>query len=573
MVLIAIALGVWWGWLVEPIRLAVSCRTVCRILAGLALAAVAVTFAHAVYSHSAGNWTSWTVRLFAFVTAPPQLWPIVGFLAGWLGYARRRQLSDLINPAAPRQPRKSPQDEQPDKSAGGGLLGKIVGLPLLGVLVIVALLFFIGPELRSRLELLKFGDVEARFVAAAQKSLQTTFTAFAPNAPISESNSESKSQLEIDRLLQEEIMKRLGTAANDRVAIQADHERVMKFHADIIFPFADAISCYLKTFAQQDTDLRRRATRLALAWKEFSIKATGAPWPARDLEFSSHIAETFALAQNYAESASGSPSCTPPQLQQAPSGDRFKDDLPALFANASVIAFVANLIASTHDYEQAVEYFNRMASVVDRRPTGRHGQMHFYLKRAAAKDYARWYPRDARSDLRHARGIAEELIGIVTPSVGIDRRLLLYLEKERAGVLNTEIFSTVRDWHEGYRLTRDEIDALEASAAELQKWSRQHSARALGEDPDEVIVAPTVHLIAVAHDTLAVAEIALGESKGDRSKDRCARILDHLAKSKDLFQWWSQVRIKRGRANESNYRSHFRTIDVHYQLYASVCNA
>ena len=575
MVLIAIGLGIWHGWVIEqlnPRGKPIGC--VLRSVLSLAFLFVALVFFHSLYARYTGHWTCWTVRLFNFLAAPAQLWPIIGFVAGWLGFRRRGAIAELLAPAPPPEQTggETPSEEpKPKKAAAAGLLAGFVGLPLAGVLTVIAVLIFLGPELRSRLESLKFGDIEARFIAAAQKSLQTMFPGFVHNIPIAESGSGLKSQLELNGLILEEIMKRVGTADVDRDAIRAEHKRVVDFHIAVIFPFADAMSCYLKTFSQRDFDLQRKAIKLALEWKDSSIRWAGRARSMPDPDFARQVAETSDLGRAYAEAAAKSSVCVAPQPRPTPATGRFDDALPALFSNGYVIAFVANLIASTHDYEQAVEYFNAMAGALDKHPTQRPGQMHFYVKRAAAKDYARWYPRDAGADLRHARSIADDLIVTVTGSAGVDRRLALHLGKERANNLNTEVFSTVRDWHEGYRLSPDQIGLFEEAAAELQKWIKQHSPKALGDDPADDIAAHTVHLIATAYDTLALSEIAIGDFKADRSKDRCARILDHLAKSKDLFQWWSQVRIRRNLATESDYRSHFRTIDAHYQLYGSFC--
>jgi hypothetical protein len=583
MVLIAVALGVWWGWLLDQLK------PVHRLIAGLirlllmlCFVLVAAVFFHSIYAQYAGDWTFWTVRLFNFVTAPAQFWPILGFLAGWFGYRRRRDIDEFVfSPARPSPSGAAKDDLAGDtaplepvkskKTAAQGLLARIAGLPLLGALILIAVLIFLGPELRSRLESLKFGDVEARFVAATQYSLRTTFTGFAPNIPIGESSSGLESYLEIDGRIQKEIMKRHVTADRDPVS---EHKRLVKFHKEIVFPFADAMSCYIRTFARSDIELQRKSIRLALAWKEFSTQLAG-PAAQRMMtrkDFVDRVNDTLALAREYAQAVSEKSPCWRAVPPDTPPVEEYWNHVSELFSSGYVIAFVANLIASTHDYEQPVEYLDTMAIFLDKSPVQRLGQVHFYLQRAAAKDYARWYPHDAASDLRHARSIIEELIGIVTGSAGADRQLILHLRHDRAATLNTEIFSTVRVSFEGYRLSPDQIAALEAAAAELLKWIKQYSPKALGDDPDQVFAGPTVNLIATAYDTLAVGEVAVGDSKGDRSKDRCARILEYLAKSKDLFQWWSQLRIQRGLDRPSDYRSTFRTLDAHHQLYASFCN-
>jgi hypothetical protein len=70
---------------------------------------------------------------------------------------------------------------------------------------------------------------------------------------------------------------------------------------------------------------------------------------------------------------------------------------------------------------------------------------------------------------------------------------------------------------------------------------------------------------------LAMSDIVIGESKNDRSKDRCARVFDRLATAESIFRRWSQLRIRRSQSTESEYSSIFRTIDAHRELYESIC--
>jgi hypothetical protein len=583
MVLIAVALGIWWGWLLDqlkPVR-----RTIAglfRFLLMFCFVLVASVFLHSIYAQYAGDWSFWTVRLFNFITAPAQIWPILGFLAGWFGYRRRRDIDEFIFSPARQSPSGAAKDEsagdaaalEPTKSrktAAQGVLARLAGVPLLGALILIVVLIFLGPDLRSRLELLKFGDVEARFVAATQYSLRTTFTGFAPNIPIDESSSGLEQHLEIHGRIQKAILRPHVTAERDALG---EHERVVRFHKEIAFPFADTMSCYIRTFARSDFELQRKSIKLALAWREFSNQLAGSAARRMMLrnDFVDRVNDTLALAREYAQAVPKQSPCWRDVPPETPPVEEYWNHVSELFSSGYVIAFVANLIASTHNHEQSVEYLDTMAMLLDKSPAQRLGQVHFYLQRAAAKDYARWYPHDAAYDLRHARRIIEELTGLVTGSAGVDRQVILHLANDRAGTLNIEIFSTVRLSFEGYRLSPDQIAALEAAAAELLKWIKQYSPTALGDDPDQGFAGPTVNLIATAYDTLAVGEIAVGDAKGDRSKDRCARILEYLAASKDLFQWWSQLRIQRGKDRPSDYRSTFRTLDAHHQLYASFCN-
>ena len=591
MVLVAIGLGVLFGWLHE-----VWCRRLHqqlrpagarvgllpRLFSTLAFLVVAALFGYALYAQYVENWTHWTVRLFDFVTAPAQLWCIIGFLAGWLGYRYRTALFGTSPRAHATENADAGMGDElvpPQQNKAGqasGLLGKLTGLPLLGALAFVVVLSILGPELRARLESFRFGDIEARFAAAKQSSLRTTLAQFAPGPPMGGSTSALKKQFEMNSRVREVIVNHLVLSDANRAATRAADARAAAFHDAVVFPLADAMACYMSTYTQPEAQLRSKSIKLALGWKDFSTKLAGDP--AQDAvqaaEFAKRVNETFVLAQDYARAARELPSCRGATVpEQAPNPAQFQGSLAELFSNGFVITFVGNLIASTHDRAQEVEYLDAMAGRLDQSTVASAGQIRFYLERTTAKGYAGWYPRNADGDLQQARAISDELVKTVTPSAGAYERLVLYVGQQRAFILNMEVFSSVHDWHEGYRLSPHQMARLEEGMGELRKWIRQFSPKALGRDPDEVVVAPTINLIATAYDTLAMAEIVVGESKSDRSKDSCARIADDLATAQDLYQWWAQVRVRRGKDQLSDYRTVFRTIDAHHVLYTSFCNA
>src|SRR5262249_35831867 len=141
-----------------------------------------------------------------------------------------------------------------------------------------------------------------------------------------------------------------------------------------------------------------------------------------------------------------------------------------------------------------------------------------------------------------------------------------YLRNTRAGFLNMEIFSRFHEWLEGHRLSPSDIETLEALSGEFMAWLQTQSPTALADNIDDWMAPSAIHLAATGYDTLAMNDIVIGQSKNDLSRDRCARILERLATSRNIFEFWSPIYVRSGKGSYSTFRGIFRTLDAHRDL-------
>jgi hypothetical protein len=263
-----------------------------------------------------------------------------------------------------------------------------------------------------------------------------------------------------------------------------------------------------------------------------------------------------------------------------PQPDELATYFSTIFYSGYTITFVASLITFAYDYDASIGYMNDIAPVVERDLSELSGTVHFYVKRAEMKYHAHWFPRDLVSDdLKLARTSADNLLKMArdfgsSSALGLTAnygQVVSYLELVRAGIINFEIFSIVRDWLEGHRLSADEIRTLQILATELQTWIDAQAPHAEAEKPKDPTGQRIINLVAAAHDTRALAEMAIGVSKQDTTGDRCARILEHLTKSKGIYDWSSRLQQPWGLSRASDPHSFSRLIEAHYQLYDSIC--
>jgi len=605
MLLLAFLLGLWFGWIVETFgRQLKKERKQPLLSSNLSISIVSAVFAmaagvfiYAFVARKMGAWDSWAIRVVNYMAEPDQVWPMLAFLGGWLGFHYRRPLGAFVtslfvhssshsrNEARVRSKNSDSKINVAESVKAREWLTAAGGLPIIAAVVAILALLFFGSDLRSRLESLKFAGVEARFLAAAsQHSMRNTFyeAGFLPIAMIAESGSNLKINLEINGRIQERIIDRFKFAETSPLTVVARRKLIERFHDTISIPFADAVSCYGRL---SGTDIQYKAIKVARAWsglsetiagravgQEFQIEAIREKF-AKEFgpKFEKVVADTLDLASSI-QNESGCESF----LSKSPSqlAEPFEGYLPQLFSDGYVIVFVASLIASTQNYDPAIEYLNRMGGFLAKDVTEEMGQAYFYLKRAAVKQYAHWFPRDGASDLERVREIIEGVLVTVTDpktSAGnIDKQAVAYLNLEKARALNSEIFALVSDWQEGHRLSGSEIDLLDRLSDELQKWFRSRSPTVLADDIKDPMTTPTIELIATAYDTLAMSDIATSDSRQKRTKDRCPLIRERLILSKNLFQWWLPKR--QPPAADSFYRSIIKTIDTHYELYDSFCN-
>jgi len=115
------------------------------------------------------------------------------------------------------------------------------------------------------------------------------------------------------------------------------------------------------------------------------------------------------------------------------------------------------------------------------------------------------------------------------------------------------------DWLAGRRLLVPELAALEGLptgglAYELSEWLKKQSSTSARDSK-----SATLDTIAMINDTLAMREIALGSIKQDFARDRCGRILAHLAEARNIYE------------RNDLHKEQVRAINAHYNLFESVC--
>lgn len=279
-------------------------------------------------------------------------------------------------------------------------------------------------------------------------------------------------------------------------------------------------------------------------------------------------------------------------------------DIPAY---GFAVAFVSDLELLTTTPERDLEFLENIAPYVDNKPHTLIAQAHFFFKRARAKLAAHVRAKDTIEDLRQARSLVNDIISIthaeyvareseakaITPNAKVASndssvkpdnltRILSHYCFVSAVFVNQWLSSMIEDWLQGWRLSPQQLEDLEGLPLggqglplgglpyELSEWANTHPVNALliqvendSKEPDEskkdLTAVLRILTIASVYDTLAMREIAVGVTRNDLTKDRCARISALLAQSRDILNKLHQI-------------EYLKITDAHYSVYESVCS-
>jgi hypothetical protein len=245
-----------------------------------------------------------------------------------------------------------------------------------------------------------------------------------------------------------------------------------------------------------------------------------------------------------------------------------RETLIDIFSDGYVLQFIADLVALTHDADRAASFYTEITdkkfldTAIDAKPA----ELNFYFRRATSKYRANWYPRDAADDFDHAFKLDNEILDAIAASNMKNKDAMKsYYESLRAAILNNKIYNLVSDWLEGRPLDADKITTLEEAANELRKWVGAQSMTEI-LDPHMQGRFYSTTLVSAASDTLATYEIVVGETKRDRSKERCARVNAYLTRSQEIWD-----NLLRPRMGDTAYREATRTREAHRAIYRSIC--
>lgn len=593
MLLAAFALGLWFGWLIEAFRKKYLSESYPFVQSTLSLAVLGAAFVlgallivYSLLARYLGILDSRALRLVDFVTAPAQLWAIIAFMAGWLGYRKRLALARFFSASSSAAPDVAPPDDvgshgRSAPATGASTFTIIPGTARLFIsgiaILIVGILYFV-PDLRTRLQSLKFGEVEARFVTATQTSIRDQKfpdIGFESSTMIFGVRSTLENELKIVRNIGPKLAAGLSNSTIQPG--QTDGRLTFDFYQQIAFPTADAVACYLSVYSRVKTDLRPAIANVARRWIEFSRTAVAKPpttKPAKEEatpEFDPVRSATSDLltAINAAVATSSGAPKSKCNKETYSLGEQSIDKkyMPELFTHGYVISFIASLAASALSNEQSVEYMNDMAPFLNAEEVELYEQLFFYMKRDEAKTLAGWYPPDHVEDLSRARELADQIIvKLRRPGSDADLQMISHISTQRASIINSELYELAHRWAEGRSFSPEEIESLEGLSKDLQIWLNAQSLTSLADKKDEPMTRWRFAVVAGAYDTIALGQFAIGDLRQDRA-DRCGRILHWLIKARNASERAGKLQI----LERSELRSVFRTLDAHDDMYRNIC--
>ena len=495
MVLIAIALGVVFAWLVEAAgiwvhgKLGENARRRFRavgnwigyLLALCLFVGVASVLVHGLHGRYNGHLESWTVRALYFATVPQLLGVALGFAGGaaafWLRKRLRRFGSDLAAVfKRDRHAGPAPGDsrKQPGGHANGGTNGGpkepypwltgIVGIAAVTLVAIVTLVVFF-PELLMRVESIKVAGVEARFATAANQSVriavqagieaQSTNDVLNKWAAFDRSNTIGPAQ----GLVNERWSPRQQGErdAAEEIWTSGDH-----FFEGIAKPLATLIRCYSREFEIRDTEAQHRAVKIANEWGRVFV--TG-----NDQRLENAVSETYALMVRLDKDieSSGIRCDELKSRQWMRNGearkviDRLKPQVARFTTNGYAIAFVAHVYVLTHRPAAVATFMDRMVDRVDKRRGTLMAQLYFYMSKSEAKFAARAPVPETNEDLKQALKLTDEVLAIAkdkkkdTKASAAGAELDLLAENftiQRIEIINNQLYNLIVEWLQGRRL-------------------------------------------------------------------------------------------------------------------------
>jgi hypothetical protein len=619
MALVAAVLGATLAWLLEAglawLRQQVSRRARRRIGAFFnvlgyaavlyAFVFISSIFVRGIYSRNTGNISAWSVRALDLILLPNTLGTVVAFALGVVLYRVRKKAGTFISDFASFLfLRRGPAATTP--SASGSeitasvaaardtypWLTSIVGIAAVSLVAIVTLIIFF-PEVLTRVELIKVGGVEARFAAAASRSVQTNTASHSSRPELKLSLSQ---WLLIDSTfanliipVQQAFLQRSKASQEDAARRVQATEWAQKFLNAVAVPIAKVMDCYSTDHSDKEsTDVRNKITEIAHDWARFAAHVSEMDPQKRREEFEAHwlALESFVEPLNDLFSRRSTCGFSPENAtcarDQRPNAEYFarleKDldvihmgqHLSEIFSNGYVIIFIADMVLAAGAPNQALDFLNAVEEHLDKSDETSTGQFNFYYTRSTAQFLSQSPELPAMiSDIKQARARAEKIAEAVNSSG--KRRCpssKIALEQYYCALIaetdNDLIFAYVSRWLEGHRPSPLELSEMEKLAKKLSRWLEDESYTALLPKSGEINPLRRGLIAANAYDTLALYELMVGSVQPDLTKERCVRVASLLADEKNL---WEELRPQLGGA----YRGAVDVYLAHEDLYINAC--
>jgi hypothetical protein len=559
---------------------------------------VAIIYALGLYGRFfGGDWSSPFVIALHYMTAPSVLGGLAAFVLGALCMWYRGWLAALVEwlrvnfferPPAPPAGQQPPPAAQPGALAGAQAgqaaqptaeaqaarqpypwLTSIVGIAAVTLVAVVTLVIFF-PEILGRVESIKVAGVEARFATAATRTIQLA--------------SQNDETMRTDQAIQSwaTLLEPSIAAAQARVSGQDPNLTGVEGHnfaRDFAMPFSRAVSCYARDFRVRDTKLQDDAARAANEWRH-ALKKKGNDLDP-DSRLDKAVRSTRELFQRIQDDLGVRKSaCYDPK--NAIAFDVTRQNLPHLRKSGFFVSFVAQFLLLTHEPSQAEALIGDVSTDLDTTPATLIAQVHFYSNRSEIRFITRSPAADIDHDLNQVQLLTDRLMVCLrdtkangcrdfnrsTPQpahpaeTNIDK-IIEYFDLLRVGTINNRLDVLIKDWLGGARLRPAELLRLEGSVKEglaydLSDWLSRRPLSALRDRKQEGVAKHSILATAAIHDTLAMREIAIGASKNDFSRDRCARIPPHLATARRIYE-------------EFELKDDLRIVSQHYNLYETVC--
>lgn len=622
MVLIAIVLGVGFAWLVETTwvwfldRLgsepwrdwARAIRNFAGYLLVLGLVPTAIYIVACDFygRYVAADLASQSIWIDFFVTLPSSLSALIGFAIGaaifWLRRKIKKFYGDAI--AAVRSPqqeargapqpaaaRRSAQPHDGGAKAAYSWLTGIVGIAAVTMLAIITLVIFF-PEVLTRVESIKVAGIEARFASSASNSIR--ITAQAETSPsgatfnIGGWSGVEKTLKEIVEPVRLIFLADAKASPEQSNKSQAKKEQVQNFLKAVAVPLAEAVGCYSKDFPNvRDTIMQGRIAPIASDWARFAIRVLQDKTLSDqdgELAFNQLIKDLYETVDfvnaDLMKRQSRCGLSSKDELYAATAVDRklmdgMAKNLPEIFSNGYVIAYIANMIMFTQTPGQAIEFMNSVELYLDPDDDAATGRYNFYYRRADARYYSdSWSVKEWRSDVTRAKALANKIAkagagpgkSAIVPSA---ERLERYYLALVARTNNSLVYGDVRYWLEGHRISPLALADAKKLIEELEEWLRAQSYTALLNNKAEFGALSRVISIANIYDTLALYELMVGATRSELTKDRCAKGWALLNASKDVWDALVPKLIEMGA--QSAHRGAIKIYEAHASLYQNAC--
>lgn len=606
-------------------------RALYVLVLGLFIAAVSI-LALGIYGRYSGDLSSYSVRFLYFVTLPVSLSAIIGFAAGaaafWLGPTIKGEYRNILVILGSRRPAEVTAKPGDNSSASNAKdtypwLTGIVGIAAVTVVATIALVVFF-PEVLSRVESIKVAGLEARFATSASSSVRIQNAAENHggnyNAVLNKWRGVERtfeSQVQSVRLKFLEEYKSAPSEFKKRNDEAEESEKKAKnFLTEFAVPLSHVMSCYSKDFsAPRVAPMQRDAASLANEWASFIVlvlreNAAGnlqakEKWKRsfddlslRLTEFIKKVDEDLVarnsrcgLSSTLSPYGADKPRKDAKKLDDLPRRDAmyFADDrylklkasatdLPAIFSNGYVVAFIADKIMFTQSPEQALEFLDAVAPYMDDNEVAITGRFNFFTSRANMRYRSEiWTLKDWIADARATRSIALTITRKFTGKgfdkdkaecAGTNDNMGRYYCALVARTTNDLIYGHVREWLSGRHISPQALLDTDEWASQLHAWLGQQSHAELLTNETEISASSRVNTMANSYDTLALYELLGAAIKSELTKDRCGRALALLYKSRDV---WEALHAASAVDHAETYRGAINIFRAHESLLLTAC--